>query len=477
MLRQPAAKARATPELNQSYAFIMSSDFTSAASALRDRLVAGAGFERKAVEDFVRAGKQEQARLDLSTRPGRIVVTPVVIPLTEAPQIRQLPKLLQNKVEWDKKTKELTIHQPLSESESEELAGAVSDVAARDAILRAGEVSRTTAIEVRLSPSEKGEVLSVPAMALWVQGKLQLFDSQKVLDYPFDLSTYDAHPKTEDLQALGLADRVASGGKIDVTEEGRISVGFIADLERDLGFSYKPEHWDEVKLSAWFCRNLPDVEITHSSKWAFVLKWLQALMQRPGSDLARANRQKFLIRSLLEARIRELQQAAVNQAYQLALFGNDSKAGVIVGGDFQVVFNPQAYAPNAEYDSRYGVYDFQRHYYGRIGDFDSKEEFECACWLDQQAALGRMKFWVRNLVNKPGCAFFLQKATGRFWPDFVCELPDGKILVVEYKGAQGWTDAEDDRQIGGLWAELSNGQCRFVMVRDRRWQQIDDALR
>jgi type III restriction enzyme len=477
VLRQPAAKARTTTELNQSYAYILSSDFTSTASALRDRLVAGAGFERKAVEDFVRAGKQEQARLDLSTRPGRIVVTPVVIPLTEAPQIRQLPKLLQNKVEWDKKTKELTIHQPLSESESEELAGAVSDAAARDAILQAGEVSRTTAIEVRLSPSEKGEVLSVPALALWTQGKLQLFDDPDVLDYPFDLSGYDAYPTLEDLQALGLADRVASGGKIDVTEEGRMSVGFIADLERDLGFSYRPEHWDEVRLSAWLCRNLPDAGITHSSKWAFVQKWLQTLIQRPDSDLARANRQKFLIRSLLEARIRDTQRAAVNQAYQLALFGDDSKARVKVGGDFQVVFNPQAYAPNAEYDSRYGVYDFQHHYYGRIGDFDSKEEFECACWLDQQAALGRIKYWVRNLVNKPGCAFFLQKATGRFWPDFVCELPDGKILVVEYKGAQGWTDAEDDRQIGGLWAELSDGQCRFVMARNRQWQQIDDALR
>ena len=109
--------------------------------------------------------------------------------------------------------------------------------------------------------------------------------------------------------------------------------------------------------------------------------------------------------------------------------------------------------------------------------FDSKEEFECAVHLDMLAQQGRIKYWVRNLVNKPGCAFFLQKATGRFWPDFVCELPDGKILVVEYKGGQGWTDAEDDRQIGGLWAELSDGQCRFVMARDRMWQQIDDALR
>jgi type III restriction enzyme len=476
VLRQPSAKARTAQALNQSYAYVMSSDFTSTASALRDRLVTGAGFERKAAEEFVRAGKQEQARFDLSSRPGRIVVTPVVIPLAGTPPIKQLPTPLRDKVEWDKKTKELTIRQPLTAEETRQLATVANSVAERDAIVQAGEVSRTTAVEVRSSPAEKGEVLSIPAMGLWVQGELQFFDDPEVLDYPFDLSSYEAYPTHEDLQALGLADRVASGGAIDVTEEGKVKFGFIADLERDLGFSYRPEHWDEVKLSAWLCRNLPDAGSTHASKWAFVQKWLQTLMQKPDCDLVRANRQKFLLRGLLESRIRGLRKDAIKQAFQHVLFGESRDERVNVGGEFQVVFDPLAYAPNADYAGKYGDYDFRHHYYGRIGDFDSREEFECACWLDQQAALGLLKFWVRNLVNKPGASFFLQKADGKFWPDFVCELPDGKILVVEYKGAQGWTDAQDDRDIGDLWAELSDGKCRFVMVRDRQWQQIEGKL-
>jgi type III restriction enzyme len=79
-------------------------------------------------------------------------------------------------------------------------------------------------------------------------------------------------------------------------------------------------------------------------------------------------------------------------------------------------------------------------------------------------------------VNKPGSSFFLQKADGRFYPDFTCALPDGGILVVEYKGTQGWADAQDDRDIGGLWAELGGGRCRFVMVKNRQWQQLEGAL-
>ena len=74
-----------------------------------------------------------------------------------------------------------------------------------------------------------------------------------------------------------------------------------------------------------------------------------------------------------------------------------------------------------------------------MGDLKDKgEEFECAVWLDQQAQKGRIKFWVRNLVRKEGSSFSLQKAAGKFYPDYICKLADDTILVVEYKGADKW---------------------------------------
>lgn len=111
-----------------------------------------------------------------------------------------------------------------------------------------------------------------------------------------------------------------------------------------------------------------------------------------------------------------------------------------------------------------------------MGDFDSKEEFECACWLDMQAQKGRIQFWIRNLVRREGSSFFLQKANGRCYPDFLCKLPGDVTLAVEYKGADRWTDAEDDRVIGGLWAGLYAGRCRFVMLKDRQWDSIEINL-
>ena len=58
----------------------------------------------------------------------------------------------------------------------------------------------------------------------------------------------------------------------------------------------------------------------------------------------------------------------------------------------------------------------------------------------------------------------------------ITAVRDGTILIVEYKGTHGWTDAQDDRDIGGLWAVLSGGKCRFVMVRNRDWGQNEAEL-
>ena len=477
VLRQPDARHRESRALNQSYAFVVSRDFAATAAALRDRLVQGAGFERKEAAEFVSAARVEQGRMDFNAHPERIVIHPVVVPLLEKPDMKTLPKALREKVTWDEKERTLTIAQPLNDDEEQVVKQAVQSEAAKQAIEQAAEVSRTKAIEFFQTPAELGLRFAVPQIALSVQGEMVLFDDPEVLDYPWDLSPYDGNPTSDQLRLLDAALRVSEGGEIDIDDDsGKVTTRFIADLQRDLGLAYRPEHWDEVKLAAWLCRNLPEPTLTHASKQAFVAKWAENLFLGGKYDLAKANRQKFLIRTLLEQQIRQLRIAAVKQAYQQTLFDEGRESRVGVSDACQFVFNPQAYAPSKDYDGRFGHFDFRKHYYGRIGDFDSKEEFECAVWLDIQAQQGRIEFWVRNLVRKEGCSFFLQKADGRFYPDFLCQLKNSVTLAVEYKGANAWTDAADDRMIGGLWAELSGGHCRFVMVKDKQFSNIDAVL-
>jgi type III restriction enzyme len=482
VLRQPGARHAQARALNQSYAFVVSRNFAQTASELRDRLVAGAGFERREVNEFVTAARAEQSWLDLEGHAGRVVVRPVAITLSEKPNLKSVPKQVRDKVSWDGKLNTLTIDTPLSEEEAEVLKASVTSETAAAAIVEAAEISRTTAIEFFQTPAELGERFQVPQMALRMQGEFVLFDDPEVLEYPWDLSPYDAKPTADDVSALGAGLKVSEGGEIDVdSETGKVVSRFLPDLQRDLGLAYQPENWDEVRLATWFCRNLPESSLTHASKQAFVAAWLTELLRREGFTLARANLQKFLIRNLLEARIRDLRRQAIGKAYQQALFGEDAASRVTVTDQFAFEFHRQAYAPSRDYDGRFGHFDFRKHFHGRIGDFDSKEEFDCACWLDVQAQQGRIQFWVRNLVRREGSSFFLQKADGRFYPDFLCQLPgvDGRgerVLAVEYKGADRWSSAADDRLIGGLWASLSGGRCRFVMVSDRQWDRIEAQL-
>ena len=60
-------------------------------------------------------------------------------------------------------------------------------------------------------------------------------------------------------------------------------------------------------------------------------------------------------------------------------------------------------------------------------------------------------------------------STDYFYPDFVAELIDGRLLVVEYKGADRWSDddSKEKRLIGRKWQDESQGKCLFLMAREK----------
>jgi type III restriction enzyme len=69
---------------------------------------------------------------------------------------------------------------------------------------------------------------------------------------------------------------------------------------------------------------------------------------------------------------------------------------------------------------------------------------------------------VRNLDTAP-CGFWLPTSRGRFFPDFVAELVDERIAVVEFKGAHlvNHPDELEKKQVGLLWAKGSKGKAVF----------------
>ena len=98
------------------------------------------------------------------------------------------------------------------------------------------------------------------------------------------------------------------------------------------------------------------------------------------------------------------------------------------------------------------------------GRGDDGEEFKAAQQLD---SIGEVEFWVRN-VAKHTDAFWLPLANGRTYPDFVAKLKDGRLLVVEYKGAHLVADSTEKKAVGQLWERACNGNGIYVFAEKER---------
>jgi len=153
-------------------------------------------------------------------------------------------------------------------------------------------------------------------------------------------------------------------------------------------------------------------------------------------------------------------------------------SALAVDDAWAVDFRTSIYEPGWLYE---GEFKFKKHYFGsRPGELTEAtaagaltEEFRCAQFLDDHAEI---EFWMRNIPRKAS-SFRLLTPDGWFYPDFVCKLKDGRILVVEYKGAHLMEGAAMKRAVGAVWQRRSGGRGLFVMPTDRDFASIDAAIR
>lgn len=89
---------------------------------------------------------------------------------------------------------------------------------------------------------------------------------------------------------------------------------------------------------------------------------------------------------------------------------------------------------------------------------------------------------MRNLDTAP-CGFVLPTSRGRFFADFVAERVDGRVALLEFKGAHLVNDPYEieKSQVGALWASTSGKRAVFgwlTMAQDDKGlaQQLDAAL-
>ena len=499
VLRMPYATRRSRPALNKAYAHVTEAETGLAANALADRLIDGMGFDPLDMASMIApqlpfawaaGGHDGQGGPDGAPRDdGPLFAVAAAPPL---PPMPPLPMLAID----------IPTGKPLPGVAEAALAQAVADGVAqlssdgaRQRVQWRGELPAAVAdalVAGALAPVNRGEVFApvprlcyrapgtAPGTATGItpatQGELLLLEREAV----FEQVALNLLAEPISLPGFTLAEQGTLWEVYLDCQRMRVGRGDAAHLALDA----VPTTITEQDLARWLATELQhpsrnvaqDVLPAHLR--AFVLASVHHLVNEQRVPLAQLVRHQYPLLQRLALRLAELRDKAAKATFtQLVL---DGGWPLETSTAFEFRFEPDVYPVPAHKRYR-GKFRFAKHFYPAVADLeDGGEEWRCALALDGHALVRR---WVRNLDSDPVAGFWLPTSTGRFYPDFVCELACGRLFVAEYKGEhlRSMPREIEKGQVGAVWAERSGGRAVFAMLfkLERGMglaQQIDLAL-
>ena len=463
VLRMPYAQTRTQEELNKAYAFVSNDSWQDGVSQLKDRLVE-MGFKEEEVPDSI------QTRL------------PVTLGGTEEKRALKLnvSKFDLSKFTQEEQEKIEVIKTPIGEDvfiktdgiisqEFEEKIIEATPVAERKAVTINLRVElRNQIVNERRYPSQDKKEFKVPQLSLfidddWICDYDEYFldiAGKWLLEYPATLTDGEFRLQKEgavysiDLKGNSIVDRY-------------LQETFALDLAET------HTDWTIPKLAIWITQQIPDNMIPQQVQVAFIRQVLEYLTIERGLSFNDLLRTKFILKDAVKEKINDIKKLAEKSGMQRTLFSNEAQ--LKTDFEYSIDYTGKQYIPINPYKNT----EFNKHYFYQVGDLN-KEEAECAKAIDM---LDEVEYWVRNIEKHP-YSFYLPMANGRFYPDFVAKLKDGRILVVEYKGEHLITNEDSINKdlIGKLWEKSSKGTCLFLMAKKKDdngcnvYQQIKNKI-
>lgn len=465
VLRMPYARERVHTELNRAYAHVSSASWPEAASKMEDRLV-DMGFDKLEAAQNTQLQTSFVNDQPITLKPQE----PIVFVLSQEPDLNRfdLVERTQLTIETGQDDRLLL---RVTGKITPELEYKILDSVHENDRLRVSETIAQYRLHPQrpLSPAERGEPFVVPQLRLFVDGEPELAE-YALDDHLWNLLNYPAELSEVDFQI----DEKATSYEFDIKGE-KLTFKFLG-RQLPLDFSDTESGLTDLQLTRWLEPRLRQPNIRPETLFEFTRKTLKHLMDVRKIPLVTLVRARFQLLKALAAKIKEYQSKDSQSNYQTMLFGKATTAQTTY--DYSFRFDPKSYPTNSFYEGRY---HFNKHYYGDIiGAFDNDDEFFCAQVIAQ---CEQVKYWVRNLVHE-SWAFRLPLSNGHFfYPDFVAMLNDGRIFLVEYKGAHLIEGAQEKKNIGELWEEKSDGKALFLMAveRDEKgrdvYKQVEDKVK
>lgn len=475
VLRMPYAKRRAADKLNRAYAFLSEPSFGEAARTLVDKLVA-MGFDEEEARESVeqtRAAFDTDSDLFSERRESHPAFTYSVSAIPDLISWLKTHKQVKVRETEGGETEivvtgrldahlEKTISESLPETDRKDFATAV--------------LKYRTATQSALSPAEQGENFLVPRLMVAMQGTLEFADTDVLMEYhDWSLSDHPWKPGEDEFNVR----ETARSFEIDL-DGSRIAYQFASEDEQ-LVLDADVDGWTPEALVLWLDRQVRQQDVGQSDLLGWLSRLVNHLVVSRGMHIVALMRCKFILARKVREKIASIRQKERNGVYQSQLFAAEAKPAISF--DHAFAFEDGMYRDQRRYR---GHWKPRRHFLGPdcVPVFDGAEdgeEFRCAQVIDSSPGV---KFWIRN-VSKHPASFWLPTAAGKFYPDFVAKLEDGRLLVVEYKGAYIATgdDTAEKRAVGELWERTSDGKGLFVLAEksvdglDTRSQILERIIR
>jgi type III restriction enzyme len=473
VLRMPYARSRGHQDLNQAYAHVVEASFSQAARYLTDRMVRNMGFDPYEAAQAVQPPPGPDLFGDdeaLNLPPRKPLLPDFVATLPGKPTL-PVPAEFARHVEI----------RPSSQGATVIVRGEVTE-AVENFLLSTVEKKHQPALQedidrhkaqcaAILAPASRGVPFApIPQLCLWQNESWRIVEKETLSDLG-GLNLLE-----HQVQLAGFAVQ-ETAHTFEIYLDGN-KLSYTTADSRQFSLNEIPTEATEQDLARWLDRETRQPDISQAELLKYLGLMVRHLLSDRGFSLTALVRSKFQLAEAIRREIARLRQSAIYAGFQKALPGMEVAR---LEDSFRYVFEfrPNHYMARPPYYN--GRFKFKNHYYPQIHDLKEKradgsytEEFRCAQAIEVHP---KVKQWVRNVEREPRFSFWLPTATDYFYPDFICELEDGRLLVIEYKGEPYKTndDSHEKRQVGYQWEKSSGGRCLFLMAEERDKQGRDVA--
>lgn len=476
VLRMPYADARRNQELNKAYANIVSEQTMTLAFLLKDRIVDLMGFSKIEAEDLLQT-KPEEKEIPPQEESGQLFnnlgtsagSTKILISLKKT-NVQDVIKntgvtnkvhVIANMANGDHV---ISVSSEITENELESFKNALvknESQKEREKTLSGFDgIPRDRAREYALE-NQQEEFPLIPLLCYSdSSGETSILTRNAI----FSEEPWDPNTGSIDLKNFNPVDNIKRY-RLDIDEEKSFQEEEIES--RNLLFGIIDTEITVEQLVTWVTREVKRDDVIQSALLQFVSRVINDyLIEQRHYTVAKLVQFRVplvnAIRELLNENYEEFVQNGFKKVLDLACETPEARA-------YHISFEPGLYTPSKIYEQKSGSRIFKKHFYPQIHDLryktekgDITEEYRCAEAIDTSK---HVKRWIR-IIEKQDYSFYLPIPTGRFFPDFIAELDDDRILVVEYKGENLYTNADSQmkRRSGEIWEKNNKGKVLFLMA-------------